>query len=198
MKHLKMLGLAAIAALGLTTFAGAGTASATTLFTNSNLTGAYASGTVLHLTQRSGSSVIFTGGSGEVLMTCSESTIKGKPSTESGLPIRGTIESFTWGQCTSTFDTVATGELSIEKTGPNEGRVAGSGSQWTVNIFGVSCTYGTGTGTTLGTITGGEAPTLSIKAVNLTKTAGGFLCPTTTGWDAEYTFTEPHALYIGA
>ncbi|MGN6275722.1 MAG: DUF6531 domain-containing protein, partial [Solirubrobacterales bacterium] len=64
-------------------------------------------------------------------------------------------------------------------------------------IFGVSCTYGTGTGTTLGTLKGGEEPLLSISA-SVPKTAGGFLCPSTATWSAEYVVTEPHALFVGS
>jgi hypothetical protein len=196
MKHLKMLGLAAIAALGLMAFVGASSASATTLFTNSNLTNPYAAGTTVTLSTIRSS--IFTGSGGETTMTCTGSSIKGSTSNETGTTISLSISSLTWFGCSTTTDTVANGSLSIEKTGTSEGKVAGSGSQWTYTVFGVSCTYGTGTGTTLGTLTGGEVPKLVINGASLTKTAGGFLCPTTTGWDAEYTFTEPHALYIGA
>jgi hypothetical protein len=198
MKHLKMLGLAAIAAMGLMAFIGAGTASATTLFTNSNLTGPYAKGTTIHSTLTTGKSAILTDGSGNTLVTCTESTVKGKTSAESGSPLEGTIEVLTFGGCSTTVDVLAKGSLSIEKTGTNEGSVSGKGSEVTVNIFGVSCTYGTGAGTKLGTITGGAAPVLNIAAVGLTKVAGGFLCPSNAGWDATYTVTEPHAVFIGA
>lgn len=198
MKHLKMLGLGVIAAMGLMALVGAGAASATTLFTDSNLMTPYASGTSFHLTLSSGSSSLFTGGSGEALITCSVSTIKGKTSNETGTTVSGSIAALTWGSCSTTLDTIKTGSLSIEEISTDEGRIVGRNSEWTYDIFGVSCTYGTGIGTTLGTITGGEAPKFSIKSVSLTKTAGGFLCPTTAGWDAEYTFTEPHELHIGA
>jgi hypothetical protein len=77
----------------------------------------------------------------------------------------------------------------------DKGEVRSKGSQVTLNIFGVSCTYGTGEGTILGTITGGEAPELAINAA-LPKTAGGFLCPGTGVWNAKYIVTSPHAVHI--
>jgi hypothetical protein len=99
--------------------------------------------------------------------------------------------------CTSPFTTITNGFLLIEWTSGASGTVRGKGSEMTIDgIFGVSCTWGTGT--LLGTITGGTDPNLSIKQVGLVKTAGSFLCPSTLGWDAEYTITKPHALYIGA
>jgi len=198
MKHLKMLGLAAIAAMGLMAFVGAGSASATTLFTSSNLTNPYAVGPEVHSTLTTGSTALLTGSGGEVLDKCTGSTVKGSISTATGTAVVGSIGTLTWENCSVTTDTVAGGSLEIIKTGTNEGEVRGKGSEVTVNIFGVSCTYGTGTGTKLGTLTGGSAPILKIAAVNLTKTAGGFLCPSNPGWDAEYTVTTPHAVFIGA
>jgi hypothetical protein len=197
MKHLKMLGLAAIAAQGLMAFVGAGTASATTLFTSSNLTGAYASGTEVH-SSLSSKSAILTDGSGNPLVNCTGSTVAGKTTNTTGTTVTGNISSLTFTGCDTTVDVLANGSLAIEKTGNNEGKVTGSGSQVTVTIFGVSCTYGTGTGTTLGTITGGASPSLNIAAVGLVKVAGGFLCPSNAGWDATYTVGTPHAIYIGA
>jgi hypothetical protein len=196
MKHLKMLGLAAIAALGLMAFVGASAASGTTLTTNSNGTGVYPTGTGIHSTLTKGTSAILTDGSGNKLVTCTESTVAGNTSNESGTTIAGNISSLTFGGCSTTVHVDANGSLEIHMTATNEGTVTGKGSVVTVTIFGVVCGYGTGTGTTLGTITGGKAPILNIAAVGLTKVSGGFLCPGTAGWDANYTVTTPHALYI--
>jgi hypothetical protein len=80
-------------------------------------------------------------------------------------------------------------------TSGNNGTVEGDETEITLSLFGVSCTYGAGTGTHLGTITGGSSPILSINTV-VVRTAGNtFLCPGTTGWDLEYQLTEPHALF---
>ena len=76
-----------------------------------------------------------------------------------------------------------------------KGTVLGKGSKVTLSVFGVSCVYGTGEGTTLGTISSGEAPVLAINAT-LPRIEGGFLCPSTGTWTANYVVTSPHALYI--
>jgi hypothetical protein len=197
MKHLKMLGLAAIAAMALMAF-GAGTASATTLFTDSAKTIHYAKGTSVSGSLTTGTSAILTDGNKNELITCTESTVSGKTTETSGKPLGGPIDQLTFNKCSGTVVVVSKGSLSIEYTSGSNGSVSGSGSEVTVGIFGTSCTYGTGTGTKLGSITGGVEPKLNIAAVNLSKTAGGFLCPSSAGWDAEYTVTTPHALYVGA
>lgn len=198
MKHLKMLGLAAIAALGLMAFVGAGTASATTLFTDSAKTIAYPVGTVIHSTLKPETSAKLTDTSGNVIATCTKSTTKGKiEGSNTGASVGGNIEVLTWEGCSQTTDNVNLGSLSISWTSGTSGTVTGKGSNVTLSIFGASCTYGTGEGTTLGTITGGSAPELVINAT-LSKTAGSFICPSTGRWDAEYIVTEPHALFVGS
>jgi hypothetical protein len=198
MKYLKMLGLAAVAAMALMAF-GAGTASATTLFTNSTKTVSYASGTEISASLTKGTSATLTGPEKETLDTCTGSTVTGKTSATSATQLSGNISALTWSSCSNPTNTVALGSLSIEWTSGTSGTVRGKSTEVTVSgIFGVSCTYGTGTGTHLGTITGGTEPKLNIAAVGLVKTAGSFVCPSTAGWDAEYTVTTPHALYVGA
>jgi hypothetical protein len=82
----------------------------------------------------------------------------------------------------------------MQTSGAN-GEVVGSFNSVTVMIFGVNCIYGTGEGTKLGTLTGGEAPVLAISTT-LIKVSGGFLCPNTAGWDAEYIVTSPHSVFV--
>ena len=72
------------------------------------------------------------------------------------------------------------------------GSVSGSGSVVTINI-GVSCRYGTGTGSTLGTLNTGR---LLINEVINEQPPKTFLCPDTTRWVASYTFTSPHDLTV--
>lgn len=108
----------------------------------------------------------------------------------------GNVGSITQGGCSQTTDTISNGSLEIHYiSGTHNGTVTGAGSQVTAQIFGVSCTYGTGIGTHLGTLTGGATPTLNV-ATTVTKTAGGFLCPSTAGWDAEFEVDSPHALFV--
>jgi putative sterol carrier protein len=197
MKPLRALGVFALMVAALLALIGAGSASATVLCTNSSCTTTYASGTTIDYTLKSGTTSILKSTSGELAATCAGSTIKGNTSSESGASISSSIESLTWSSCSQTTDTIKKGSLSITWTsGTNNGSVSSSGSEVTATVFGISCTYGTGEGTTLGTLTGGETPVLAISAV-VKKTAGSFLCPGNTTWTAEYVITEPHALFVG-
>ncbi len=199
MKYLKMLGLAAIAAMGLMAFVGAGTASATTLFTDSAKTIKYPAGTTIHATLVPGTSAELKSGS-TVIATCTGSTVHGRTSNETGTYVSGNIEALNWESCSQTTHTIAKGSLHIDYiTGsePTSGTVIGTGNSVTLGIFGTSCTYGTGAGVTLGTLTSGETPVMHINAT-IPRTAGGFLCPSTGIWKAEYHVTAPHAVYVGA
>jgi hypothetical protein len=198
MKYLKMLGLAAIAAMSLMASVGASTAPATTLFTDKALTSQYNLGTLIHGRLSLVQDFVLTDGSGNTLAWCRESTISSSIWNSTGVTVSGNISSLTLGSCTSTMDVVALGSLEIEKTGSNEGKVVSKGTQITATIFGVSCTYGTGFGTTLGTITGGTEPVMNVSSTAVAKVAGSFLCPSYAGWDTSYTFGSPHAIYIGA
>ena len=209
MKYLKMLGLAAVAAMALMAFAGAGTASATTLCktvpdANGNCEAAwhYPIGTVIHASQEAGTTAILEDTSGNTLVTCTESTIKGTTTTtgSSTETVKGHISAMIWGSgptpCTATTDTIALGELEVHAELPHgNGTLTGSGSKVTVQIFGVSCVYGTGAGTDLGTVTGGNPATIDVNAV-INRVEGGFLCPSTTKWTASYVITEPKPLYV--
>jgi len=196
MKYLKVLGVAAFAATALMAF-GAGTASATTLFTDEAKTIAYPSGTTIHATLVPGTSAKLTNTAGETIATCPKSTVHITTSALSGNPLPGVLDKLTWEECSQTTHTVANGSLDVAFTSGTSGTVTGTANQVTIGIFGVSCTYGTGEGTKLGTMTGGAEPKMAINAV-VNKTAGGFLCPSTGIWEAEYVVTTPHALFVGA
>jgi hypothetical protein len=195
MTTLKALGLATVAATALMAFAGTGSAQAI-LYTDAAKTIPYSAGTVVDLSLKSGTTTKLTNGSGQIEDTCAESTAKGKVANEPGEPIV-IIETLTWSGCSNTTDTLAKGSLEIKWTSGTSGEVIDKSTEWTVNIGGLSCTYGFGEGTKLGTISGGEAPVLKIEAA-VKKLAGFILCPEKVTLDAEYVFTEPHALYVGS
>ena len=188
MKHLKIMALAAVAAMAFMAFA-AGSASAD-LYTDAAKTVKYAKGTTIVSSLAPGGSAALKSGS-STIATCTGGEVHGTTENETGT-VTGGISSLTWTGCSQTTHTVANGKLSIATNGD----VTGSGSQVTLGIFGVSCTYGTGEGTKLGTLSSGETPVLKINA-NIAKVAGGFLCPSTGTWEAEYIVTTPHALYVG-
>jgi hypothetical protein len=196
MTHLKMLGLAAIATLGLMAFVGAGTASATTLSTDAAGTVKYAVGQEIHLTFRAGFSIAWVSTGGETIATCTGSTVKGTIGTATGTSVSVSISSLTWSGCSQTTTTTANGSLEIMKTGTDEGEVIGKNSKVTLGIFGVSCVYGTSAeGTKLGTIKGGTGAELVADAA-IPRVEGGFLCPSSIRWKAWFIITTPHAVHI--
>ena len=56
-----------------------------------------------------------------------------------------------------------------------------------------SCVYTAGTGTHIGTVTGGPTATVHVNAV-VTRVEG--LCPASAKWVATYTVTSPTPLYV--
>ncbi len=197
MKYIKMLSLAAVAAMALMAF-GAGSASATKLYSGATGLGA---GTTIDASLSGSASLETT--EGEVLNTCTGGTVKGKTSNAGGSAetyVSGSIESLTWTGCTRTTTTIKNGSLKIDYTSGKNGSVIGEGSEVTINgIFGSSCVYGTGTGTNLGSLVGSTtgSATLAIKAT-VPRTSGGFLCPSTAVWNANYTVTSPSPLHVTA
>ncbi len=154
----------------------------------------YPKGTKIVASLVTGTSATLTSG-GSTIATCTGSTVEGSTNAESGSPLSGGISKLTWESCNQTTHTVANGSLDITNIGKTNGTVTGTGNSVTVGIFGTSCTYGTGAGTHLGTISSGAAPILKINAT-VPRVAGGFLCPSSGVWEAEYVVTSPHALYV--
>lgn len=200
MKHLKTLGLAALAVLGLMAFAGASTASATTLFKDNMKSQPYSAGTTFHATLEKGTSAKLMDAESKVLATCTESTIDGLTKNNTGKDITVNVEAggVTWGGCNQFTATTAGGELDIEyNSNSKEGEVIGTGFGVTVNILGVTCTYGFGSeGKLLGTIVNGAPAKLPISTTVI-KVAGSFVCPTPAAWTANYVITSPEPLFVG-
>jgi hypothetical protein len=215
MKCLKVLGFAAVAAVALTAFIGASSASATVLCkttpaepnTNSCPSGwDYPSETTFTLTVDQTIHWI----AGPIDDTCTSSTVKGKTSTTGGATstVNGNIETLTFTGCTCPVTVLKPGSLEIHWiSGTHNGTLTGKGSEWTVNCSGISCSYGTSaTGTDLGKVTSSatsiSSATLDIgdpatgKGATLPKLGGSFLCPSTEEWTGSYWITEPVPLYV--
>jgi RHS repeat-associated protein len=188
MKYVKMLGLAAMAAMALMAF-GAGSASAASSLYSTGVQ--VPAGTELHASLEAGTSALLSSTDGKTLVdTCTGSTVAGTVEYPAGGDAKGSIGSLTWGGCTVTTDTLTNGALSVSSSGA----VTGTGSVVTVNFGGVSCRYGTGAGTSLGTLTTGK---LAVNAVINEQAPTSFICPDTTKWVANYTVTSPHDLTAG-
>ena len=208
MKYLKMLGLAGVAALALTAFVGADSASAT-LLCKVKPTGTpkgetcpvaqvWGKGTPIGGKPPAGKKVLLKNTTGETLVECGTSTVEGETETQGSEtePVHGKLSTLDFGECNHTVDTLVNGELEINtiSSEPGNGTVTDRKSEVTSSILGVSCTYGAGSGVDIGTLVGGEPATISVNAV-LNKTAGSFLCPTDARWETSYVLSKPEKLW---
>jgi len=202
MKHLKMLGLAAVAAAALTVIFAAGSASATVLCkeyeTPCPVASLYAAGlTVSAALEAGGSSTLKITG-GEAITVCKSSTMSTKTKNAGGKGelVEGEGSTLSLKECSATTTVITAGQFSIEyvPSQPTETRA----NLWisslgiSVNLFGVTCTYGGGKNY-LGTMTSGAPAGLDVKTT-LTKTAGGFVCPGDVTWEGNYKITAPEDL----
>ena len=200
MKYLKMLGLAAVAALALMAFAGAGSASASTLCKTSlkplepcpvgwkwikpKLVASLAKGSSAELE------------AGSLLDTCTEAGVTGQVENEGSETenIRGEVkkENLTWGGCTNKTETLEGGTLEVEAVAAENGNgtVKAKGFKVTVLTLGVSCIYGAGGGITLGEYTE-STKHIDVSTTVLRQSGSSFICPASATWKATYVITEP-------
>jgi hypothetical protein len=150
MRSIKTLALAAVAAGALTAFIGAGTASASKLCstTTDPCTSPWANGTTLDFSIASGGTATLKepGVGGEVLDTCSSSTVKGTVTNGTATEtVNGVVllPNFTWGECTKATATTAGATFAIHKiAGTSNGTVTASVFKVTVLVFGfIDCNY---------------------------------------------------------
>lgn len=217
MKHVKMLGLAAVAAMALMAFVGAGSASAAggTLCSAAenpcSAANRWAVPTVLDFSVPAKGSVTLENTAGTVtLNTCTESTVKGdiEFNGDANDQATGKNTSITWGGCTHTSTTIVLGKLRVEATTGGNGEVYAD-EEIRVTISGLfpgeNCVYGVAKGATIGTITEGIG-TGSIFHANAIaeKTEPGtdicFTGPSSARWTGTYVLTEPSntTLYVSA
>ena len=200
MRYVKILGLAAIAAGALMAFVGAGTASADVLCTT-NTTNECASGwRVTHIVaSQVGTGVLKTTG-GTTLDTCSGASVEsedteGSETHEPG----GAITSLTWSGCSATTTTINNGKLTIRTKetagGVHDNTVVADNTRVTIQLFGITCVYGSGEEKSLGDLTVGQDPILHIN-VAIPKIEGGGLCPASGQWEATFTVTNHNAIWL--
>ena len=205
MKCLKTLGLAAVTAMAVMAFIGASSASATIFCKTPETTGCtagwiYLAGTAISASLDSGTSAILKTTGGLIENTCTTSTMEGSMANAGGATetVRINIEAsrLTFSNCSNTTDVLEGGELEVHWiSGTDNGTVTAKHFKVTMLLAGITCTYTAGTETDIGTLTTGRPATIDINAV-VTRSAGGFACPSTTIWEAKYTVTSPTPLYI--
>jgi hypothetical protein len=206
MKHLKLIGLAMMAAMAAMAFIGAGSASADTLCKVSTNPCPEASRYPIPTTiSAESNAATLTGGSFSV--TCA-SKVSGKTTANHGSILLGLIESLTFTGCSGSCNAASAVNLpylaEANATGGGSGTLLvksdGTGNPGATlkgcTIFGVECTY-TSSSITLD-LKGGNPATIVASSEPLTRTGGSALCPEKGSWTATYTVTSPKPAFLVA
>jgi hypothetical protein len=207
MKHLKMLGLAAIAAMGLMAFLGASAASATVLCKQDVTSGCTSKiEATKTLTFSAEGSTFLTGPFGEIVSTCTGSTVSGNVTNAGGAAatVVGSITSLSFTGCTKTVTTTntsgvtTTGTLEVHSiAGTDNGTVTSNDTTVTIDntILG-TCHFLT-SNTPLGTLTGtqktGGAATFDIEAKIPSEN-----CGFSGQWHGKYVYTGTENFNVSA
>jgi|SRR5215218_1404299 len=192
MKHLKIIGLALVAAAAFMAFAGSASAAPT-------------------LTSPAGTAykgTLTASGEGSLLLkatfanvTCTESAVGGEVTTNNETEASGPIKTLTFGNCGSNDPVTKTfGTVSINQK--TEVFSSNTVVAITNTSLGIVCAYGTTTNTKLGTFTQSanstSAATLDINAalpyVSAHSTGSAFACGNGT-WSGSYAVTKPLGLF---
>ncbi len=201
MKYLKMLGIAAMAAMALAAF-GVSTASATKLCEENktaSCTKHVGSGAIFTFSAEN--STTLTGPFGEVIVTCTGSTFEASitGTGASGIPVTGNISSLAFTGCNRSVTalTATLGSLSIAHiAGTDNGTV--SNNDTTITVTGVpffgTCIFLTNN-TDIGKLTGSLGfPTLDIAG---TLPSWNKTCPSAT-WEGSYSYTGGTVFNVAA
>jgi uncharacterized protein YpuA (DUF1002 family) len=201
MKHLKMFGITALAAMALMAVVGAGTASAVTLYIGGV---AQNKAVTIESSLASGSTAVLKDEGGTTTDTCNISAVKGSTQNNiegstkftEGLVVGGAVTTLSFSGCSHTTKVIKNGSLHIDE----KGNVISIGAEVTVvsTAFGISAICKTGTGTKIGTFSGTndttKHATITIDATNSLNC--GILG--NSSWTGTYTVTSPTGLNVGA
>lgn len=200
MRHVRTLGLAAVAAAAFIALAAVGTASATVICKNNlnteKCSEPYVKGT--KGTASAEASIKFSGPFGITIATCTESTVTGTQNNNGGPgeAVTSTLTSLTFGGCNRPITVVSPGTGSLQWiAGTDNGTLFTSGTTVLVHEipapFPSTCAYVTNN-TLIGTATGGKPGTLDLSATITTETEG---CPNGI-LSGQYVATEPTAAWV--
>jgi hypothetical protein len=194
MKYIKMLGIAAVAAMSLMAFAGS--ASATELFSGATTLKAPVA---IKASLQTGATANLTDTAGNPIDTCSGSEVTGSTTATQAATLSGAA-TVAWSGCTQVTKTLKGGTLTISHiAATTNGTVTSDAAEVTISVFGVSCVYGTGAGKDLGTLVGSTTKTATLNINVIVNEVGSqFLCPDTAKWVANYQVTSPDPLHVEA
>ncbi|HYQ77709.1 MAG TPA: hypothetical protein VEP91_01200 [Solirubrobacterales bacterium] len=206
MKYLKLVGLAAVVAMAVIGFGGAGSASATVLCkvtespcSESNLIKKDGSLIDADLEGRS----VTTLTSGYIFESCTGGTLATSVSSPGGASATVTLAtsttSWTWSGCEAGGVTVTqSGEIEIHHiAGTDNGTVTAKGFGFKYAGLAGECFYTPASPGELGLLTGGTTPILDINSV-FRESKESLACIPTIVWKATYKFTQPAPFYVGA
>lgn len=195
MKYLKVLGLAAAAAMAMTAFT-AGTASATTFEVN----GIAQNGAVsLKASLKSGGKVVLSRTDGSLANECASAEVAGTTASAfTGIQLTGAVNTLKFASCPHSVTVHKPGQLYIQHiAGTTDGTVGWENGEITAYfpaVFGyVSCA--TGSGTHIGRLTG-TASGHAILHVNAVLNCGVLLV--SASWKGTYVVTSPTGLGVVA
>jgi hypothetical protein len=194
MNYRKKLCLTALTVTALLALIGTGTASATTLEVGGV---AQNKSVTIEASLKPGTSAILKDTNNATVETCTDSRMKGSTSSPfTGPSVTWLLIVLTTDSCSHTDHVLAAGIIHFYWTSGTNATVVASKSEVTIQstIFGASCIAKTGTGTTIGTLTGvkeGHA-TMDINGVIPMGLCGDAV------WTGTYTITSPTGLGAGA
>lgn len=203
MKYAKMLGFAAVAAVAMTAWAGAGSASATVLCKEWILvcpaTKIYPVGTTLAASQNAGTTTKFTNG-GSTVSSCSGSSWSALVSSKggAGIPVSGSNETLSFTGCSTAVAVSTKGQFAIHHIpGNTEGVLTLLGTQLTVTVAGQDCVYAVGGPVAMNSGKSILSP-IMVGEVPLGLASGPEGCPGVLEWEFTSTFTAPKPLWFKA
>ncbi len=197
---MKILKLAALAAITAAAFASVVTTASATTINNSEGT-ILGSGTTI-VSEAEGTTILHPP-IGDI--ECSASKVEGKTSNEGSATetVKGGIETLTFAGCNATVTVLKKGELEIHtktEDPDNNGTLTSTGAEVTVEFKGFHCIFSTNA-TDIGTLTGskttGGNATLDIEAT-IPRTGGrsGAFCGSPAQWTGSYKVTNPSTLNV--
>lgn len=205
MKHLKMLGLAVVAAAALMAVVGAGTASATELCSTATTPCSgtkYLSGTKIKAVNTT-NAVLTTS---LTTVTCTASTVEGETTSSGGATaVTGKTTALTFTGCTRTGGekcTVTSTSLGNASVSGGSASTTGAfsynvtsktGANVTCGFF-INCTFTTSSATLAGKNQTTGMPTVKAESISLAREGG--ICPSTSTWTATYEIVEPTPLFV--
>lgn len=209
MNHLKIFGVAAVAAAIVMALVGASSASATALcsLNQEECASPLVTGTAVEASLKTGTKAVLK--TELATVECSKSATSGKTTSGAAPSVSGVIENLSFSECKTTSGTNCTVgtalslpySASITATGSGNGKLVvtkgggGGNPGATVTCLGViECTFRTPSATL--NVLGGNPAVAKAEGIELTERSG-LICPAKEAkWTAEYAVSKPNPLWI--